>query len=57
MVLAYWFAQNNVDDTIIFIQYLLLFLFRFVQLLTRINEHRVIFTVDGLITMASTVAH
>ena len=37
-VLADWFAWKNVDDTIIFIQYWLLFLFRFVQLTTRISH-------------------
>ena len=36
IVLADWFAQNNVDDMMIFIQYLLLLLTRFVQLLTRL---------------------
>ena len=35
-MLADWFARKNIDDTIIFVQYLLLFLFKFVQLLTRI---------------------
>ena len=35
LLLADWFAWKNLDDTIIFIQYLLLFLFRLVQLLTR----------------------
>ena len=33
-LLTNWFARKNVDDTIIFMQYLLLSLFRFVQLLT-----------------------
>ena len=35
-VLADWFARKNIDDTMIFIQYLLLFLFKFDQLLPRI---------------------
>ena len=34
ILLTNWFTWKNLDDTIIFIQYLLLFLFRFVQLLT-----------------------
>ena len=36
LMLADWLARKNVDDTIIFIQYLILFLYRFVQLLTRV---------------------
>ena len=38
ILLADWFARNNVDNTIIFIQFVLLFLFRLVQLLARINH-------------------
>ena len=34
ILLSNWFAQKNLDDTIIFIQYLLLFLFRLIQILT-----------------------
>ena len=35
-MLADWFARKNVDGAIIFIQYLFMFLYRFVQLLTRL---------------------
>ena len=35
IMLADWCDRNNEDETIIFVQYLLLFLFRFVQLLTK----------------------
>ena len=41
LVLADWFARHNVDDTVLFIQYVLLFLFRFVQLLTRIKLYNI----------------
>ena len=34
ILLTNWFAGENVDDMIIFIKYLVLFLFRFVALLT-----------------------
>ena len=34
------YARNNVENKIIFVQYLLLFLFRFVQLLTQIIKSR-----------------
>ena len=36
VLLADWFAQKNIDDTIIFIQYVFLFRFRFGQLLMRL---------------------
>ena len=67
-MLADWFAWKNVNNTIIFIQYLLLCLFRFVQLLTRMihsnlevyllrahqSDRRAIFTKDGRITERQT---
>ena len=40
-LLADWFARKNVDNTIIFIQYLLLFRFRFSQLLARLFHSNV----------------
>ena len=69
LLFAYQFARKNIDNTIIFIQYLLLFLFMFNKLLKRIThsnlelfyecakltgalyKHRVIFTIDGHITI------
>ena len=49
-LLTNWFAQKNLGDTIIFIQYLLLFLFRFVQLLSimcpiKVNSNTIELTV------------
>ena len=49
-MLADWFARENVDDTIILIQYLLLLQYRFIQLLP--NKMNYTCYINGLIRLA-----